>query len=442
MKIKKLQDGGYPTNVRELLDALSYDLRPSTIAPPSQDEDIRTNQMRRTTPPEPARPDLRNYNPPPQGSIGGDQRFYSAEEQRQREFMRPGGTADQMKSQMGEFAAGMTPILGDLMEAGYIGRDAYNQDYDAAGLGALLALLPGAMGRYGADAYKAIRGRVLPTPTESQLSGMYRQNSPTANLNTDLKAGADRQGIARPIDNLATSNIANMQRKQVSMLFDDTLDPAIQQPLIDEMIEDGMLKPGATLQDARDLVNKEINNVEMMYGYGHGYGYVDGSEEPFTVMGYGEMYPLSDREIVSAASRRGGMPLEESLRRGNLAASDVLQDLQKQIDELEFDAINGPLADRATAKAKLDALKSEREDIVRAAVQYTDDMDDAAVVRMALQAVQDFRNQYGRMPSDNYMRDMIDRINQLRVGLSPEDLASPTMRNEYGGKIPYKIKKK
>lgn len=442
MKIKKLQDGGYPTNVRELLDALSYDLRPSTIAPPSQDEDIRTNQMRRTTPPEPARPDLRNYTPPTQRSIGGGQRFYSAEEQRQREFMRPGGTADQMKSQMGEFAAGMTPGLGDLIEAGYIGRDVYNQDYDAAGLGALLALLPGAMGRYGADAYKAIRGRVLPTPTESQLSGMYRQNSPTANLNTDLKAGADRQGIARPIDNLATSNIANMQRKQVSMLFDDTLDPAIQQPLIDEMIEDGMLKPGATLQDARDLVNKEIDNVEMMYGYGHGYGYVDGSEEPFTVMGYGEMYPLGDQEIVSAASRRGGMPLEESLRRGNLVASDVLQDLQKQIDELEFDAVNGPLADRATAKAKLDALKAEREDIVNRSLQFSEDTEDHKIFTELRGMVDSYFRQHGRLPSDAALERAYDQISRRHVGLSPEHLASPTMRNEHGGKIPYKIKKK
>jgi hypothetical protein len=264
------------------------------------------------------------------------------------------------------------------------------------------------------------------------LSGMYRRNSPTANLNTDLKAGADRQGVARPIDNFATSNIADRQRKQVSMLFDDTLDPAIQQPLIDDMIEDGLLKPGATLQDARDLVNKEINNVEMMYG----------SEGQFGALGYGEFAPLSDRQISSAASRRGGMPLEESLRRGDLPAGDVLQDLQNQIDELEFDAINGPLADRATAKAKLDALKAEREDVVRRAVQYSEDMDDAAIVRETLQAVQDYRNQYGRMPSDNYMRGLIDRINQRRVGLSPEDLASPTMRNEYGGKIPYKINKK
>ena len=407
MKIKKLQDGGYPTNVRELLDALSYDLRPSTIAPTSQDEDIRTNQMRRTTPPESARPDLRNYNPPPQGSIGGDQRFYTVEEQRQREFMRPGGTSDQMKSQMGEFAAGMTPILGDLMEAGYIGRDAYNQDYEAAGLGALLALLPGALGRYATDAYRKFRP-YIPDRKRTEAIDDLMENYMTRENKFQRQMRQDEERILRQsfgedieearrgfqqVDNLRIANPINEilevnNEPAVLREYGRILDPDVPHTEKREIL-DRLGSPETSVEDAITNIRDHFDALETLTG-------------PYA----NDAFLSIPEDILGlAASRRGGMPLEEFYRRvaGNPVPGEPLS--ADAIRELEL------LFDQEYSKS-------------------------------VMERVSDYFEQTGKNPTMLEVIELIEDLRRQDMGITSQDLLRPQFRNEKGGKIPYKIKKK
>jgi len=342
MKVRKLQDGGYPTNVTELLDALSYDLRPSTLPSPNQDEDIRTNQLRRTTPPEPARPDLRNYTPPPQGSIGGDQKFYSVEEQRQREFMRPGGTSDQMKSQMGEFAAGMVPGLGDAMEVGYIGRDFAAGDYDAAGLGALLMLLPGAMGKYAVDAYKKFRP-YFPDRKRTEAIDDLMENYMTRENKFQREMRQDEERILRQsfgedieearrgfqqVDNLRIANPVNEilgvnNEPAVLREYGRLLDPDV--PYTEKRnILDRLGSTETSVEDAIRNLRDHFDAVEMLTG-------------PYAKDAF---LNIPEDALGLAAGRRGGMPLEEFYRRvagnpvpGEPLSADAIRELQSMFDQ-------------------------------------------------------------------------------------------------------------
>jgi hypothetical protein len=407
MKVRKLQDGGYPTNVTELLDALSYDLRPSTLPSPNQDEDIRTNQLRRTTPPEPARPDLRNYTPPPQGSIGGDQKFYSVEEQRQREFMRPGGTSDQMKSQMGEFAAGMVPGLGDAMEVGYIGRDFAAGDYDAAGLGALLMLLPGAMGKYAVDAYKKFRP-YFPDRKRTEAIDDLMENYMTRENKFQREMRQDEERILRQsfgedieearrgfqqVDNLRIANPVNEilgvnNEPAVLREYGRLLDPDV--PYTEKRnILDRLGSTETSVEDAIRNLRDHFDAVEMLTG-------------PYAKDAF---LNIPEDALGLAAGRRGGMPLEEFYRRvagnpvpGEPLSADAIRELQSMFDQ-----------------------------------RYSNSV---------MERVADYFEQTGKKPDMLEVLELIEDIRRQDMGITSQDLLKPQFRNEKGGKIPYKIKKR
>lgn len=166
-----LNNGGDPKNVRELLQGLSYDLRPSTLAPvPSGDPDLRTNRQRilpntervalelanmpQIGPMEPRRPDVLR---------SGDAPFRTIRQEKDRQAEE---AAREASATMRMEAARMTPGLGeliDLAEFGNVlatGKDFYGEEQDPAMFGGMTAagyVIPNVLERPAKAAWRVLK---------------------------------------------------------------------------------------------------------------------------------------------------------------------------------------------------------------------------------------------------------------------------------------------
>jgi anion-transporting ArsA/GET3 family ATPase len=410
MKIKKMQHGGYPANVQELLRGLESDLSPSSLSSVPRDPDIETNRRRRVdilnSIPMPY--GLQDFTPPPpERPIGGDQVFYTPEEQRFREYSRPGGGRDQMGEQMGEVAAGFVPGLGDAMELGYIGRDAAAGDYDAAGLGALLMLLPGAFGKYATDAYKRFRA-YLPDRKRTEAIDDLMKNYMTRENKFQRQMRQDEERILRQnfgedmeearrgfqqVDNLRTAAPINdimevssdpAMLREYGRILDPDVPYTEKRKILDRLGSDDI-----SVEDAITNLRQNFDQIEMLTGDYSGVNYSDIAED---VMGL-------------AAGRRGGMPLEEFYRRvagnpnpGRPLTADQVKEITDMFDANYYDSVMGRVAD--------------------------------------------YYEKTGKNPNMEEMLELIQALRRQDMGISSQDLLRPQFRNEKGGKIPYKVIKR
>lgn len=408
MIIRKMQQGGYPDNIQELLRALESDLRPNSLAPVPRDADIETNRRRRVS--GPLNPNLpADFTPPPpERPIGGDQVFYTPEEYRQREYNRPGGEGDQFNQQIGEFLAGFVPGVGEAIELGYIGRDAAAGDYDAAGLGALLMLLPGALGQYATRAYKKFRP-YFPDRKRTEAIDDLMDNYMTRENKFQREMRQDEERILRQnfgedieearrgfqqVDNLRTAGPINdilgvsndpAHLRQYGRLLDPDVSYTEKRQILDRLGADENL----SVEQAIENIRQNFNELESLTGPYANDAFLDIPED---VLG-------------QAASRRGGMPLEEFYRRvagnpvpGEPLSVDGMREIMNMFDQRYHDDIMGRVAD--------------------------------------------YYERTGKNPSMDEVLEMIQYLRREDMGIRSQDLLGPQFRNEKGGKIPYKIIKR
>jgi len=424
-----MQNGGYPANVKELLEGLESDLRPNTLATVPRDLDIEANRRRRVDGPNaiPMPYGLQDFTPPPpERPIGGDQVFYTPEEQRFREYSRPGGGRDQMKEQMGEVAAGFVPGLGDAMEIGYIGRDAAAGDYDAAGLGALLMLLPGAMGKYGVDAYQKLRA-ALPDRKRTQaindvLKNYMTRLTPFQRGLREQEMQKGRQTVSRFIDETNDSQTRlNRARtaKPLTAYNNMPADLVSDSRILDESIplaqRKQMIYERASMQPDYPMLKEQLDEMsdadfmEMIEATRRG----EDAQE--MLLGEYRNFTGIPEDVLSlAASRRGGMPLDEYVRRlaGNPDPSlPISPEEQRQF--LRFLDEKG-----------------------------ADDLD----TDLLMQVMKYQEKNAGKLPSEEIIKNLESILRRQRLGVAPYQLEfnsrNAPLLNEKGGKIPYKIIKR
>jgi hypothetical protein len=312
-----------------------------------------------------------------------------------------------MGEQMGEVAAGFVPGLGDAMEVGYIGRDAAAGDYDAAGLGALLMLLPGAFGKYATDAYKRFRA-YLPDRKRTEAIDDLMKNYMTRENKFQRQMRQDEERILRQnfgedmeearrgfqqVDNLRTAAPINDIMEVSSdpaMLreYGRILDPDV--PYTEKrQILDRLGADHQSVEEAIANIRQNFDELEMLTGDYSGVNYSDIAED---VMGL-------------AAGRRGGMPLEEFYRRvagnpnpGRPLTADQVKEITDMFDANYYDSVMGRVAD--------------------------------------------YYEKTGKNPNMEEMLELIQALRRQDMGISSQDLLRPQFRNEKGGKIPYKVIKR
>lgn len=166
-----LNNGGDPKNVRELLQGLSYDLRPSTLAPVGGGQaDLRTNRQRRLDDAEELQARIDDLTPiqplalrQPDVLRSGDAPFRTV---RQEKDAIAAADAEEAARTLRMEGARMTPGLGeliDLAEFGNVlatGRDFYGEEQDPAMFGGMTAagyVIPNVLERPARAAWRVLK---------------------------------------------------------------------------------------------------------------------------------------------------------------------------------------------------------------------------------------------------------------------------------------------
>ena len=427
MKIRKMQNGGYPANVKELLEGLSYDLRPSTLAPVPSDPDIETNRRRRVDGPAPLSPPADVVIPAgdtipqesyrPRGSVEIVDPYVSPTERARQAIadveipyaFGPYGAA-RGTVRLGDALDVVTdfiPGVGDAKEFNRVMGDLEDGNYSEAGLGALLMLLPGAMGKYIGPAYQKLRA-MLPDRKRTEAIDDLMKNYMTRENKFQRQMRQDEERILRQnfgedmeearrgfqqVDNLRTA-------APINDIMDISSDPAMLREygrILDpdvpytekRKILDRLGSEDISVEDAIRNVRENFDQIEMLTG---DYSGIEYSDIPQDILGL-------------AAGRRGGMPLEEFYRR---VAGNPVPGM--------------PLTD--------DYL------------QEVTDMFDRHYHDMVMSRVEDHFQKIGKNPTMEEVLEMIMDIRRQDMGITSQDLLKPQFRNEKGGKIPYKIIKR
>jgi len=439
MKIRKMQNGGYPANVQELLRGLESDLRPSSLAPVPRDPDIETNRRRRvdgpynlpkaygyeelmrmTAPADvviPAGDTIPQESYRPRGSVEIVNPYVSPTERARQAVadveipyaFGPYGAA-RGTVRLGDavdVATDFIPGVGDAKELNRVMGDLQDGSYSEAGLGALLMLLPGALGKYIGPAYQKFRA-LLPDRKRTEAIDDLMKNYMTRENKFQRQMRQDEERILRQnfgedmeearrgfqqVDNLRTAAPINdimeissdpAMLREYGRLLDPDVPYTEKRKILDRFGADDI-----SVDDAVENIRQNFDQIETLTG---DYSGIEYSDIPQDILGL-------------AAGRRGGMPLEEFYRRvagnpvpGMPLTADQIKQIEGMFDRNYYDSV--------------------------------------------MSRVADYYEKTGKNPNMEEMLELIQSVRRQDMGITSQDLLKPQFRNEKGGKIPYKVIKR
>jgi hypothetical protein len=268
-------------------------------------------------------------------------------------------------------------------------------------------LLPGAMGKYAVDAYKKFRP-YFPDRKRTEAIDDLMENYMTRENKFQREMRQDEERILRQsfgedieearrgfqqVDNLRIANPVNEilgvnNEPAVLREYGRLLDPDV--PYTEKRnILDRLGSTETSVEDAIRNLRDHFDAVEMLTG-------------PYAKDAF---LNIPEDALGLAAGRRGGMPLEEFYRRvagnpvpGEPLSADAIRELQSMFDQ-----------------------------------RYSNSV---------MERVADYFEQTGKKPDMLEVLELIEDIRRQDMGITSQDLLKPQFRNEKGGKIPYKIKKR